>query len=196
MPGWGTGRSPWGAAGRGRGAAHSPQVTHPMPGALKELTLATGGGAGSCTEENGQRGQRGHPGHRTGQGWGSRPAPGATAPPNTKLGWAGLPSHSHGRLGSSQPRAAEPSAIPATRVPQCPTISHSVPQCPTVPHNVPMQTRWLQPSTKPGKTKPLLFWQSLPVPPDPAALAPCPRGWDSGGMDGARGWQHGRGDGL
>lgn len=132
-----------------------------------------------------QRGKRAEgPGgslsHRTGQGWGTGASPvQATAPSKHRISaLAGVSSHSRCRLCSSQPQAPEPSAIPGhtgpTRVPHG---SH------TGPHADWAAPAHAKPSTELGEAKPILFWQSLqvpPHPPSPGTLPPCQGSWWDG----------------
>lgn len=141
--------------------------------------MVTGGGTACCREENGQRGQRDHLSHRTGQGWGYRAAPGATAPSKHRTSpGLGFPHTSTAGCAPASPGLQDPLPSPATRVPQCPTMSHNV------PHVSPMQS--LAPAhaepqhrARGNQTHPLLEKASGdPSPPQP----PCR--WGSGGMDG------------
>lgn len=128
-----------------------------------------------------QRGKRaegpeGSPKPQNGSGLGVQSCPrGHSSLQTPNLSWAGVSSHKHCRLCSSQPRAAGPSAIPGH---PCPTVSHNV------PHVSPMQS--LAPAhaepqhrARGNQTHPLLEKASGdPSPPQP----PCR--WGSGGMDG------------
>lgn len=143
--------------------------------------MVTGGGTGCCREENGQRGQRDHLSHRRGQGWGHRPAPGATAPSKHRTSpGLGFPH----TTTAGQPQAAEPSATPGHT---CPMVSHGVPQCPTrvpqcptrVPHADSLAPAHAEPQhrARGNQTHPLLAKPSG----DPSApLPPC--WWGSGGV--------------
>lgn len=114
-----------------------------------------------------QRGKRaegpeGSPKPQNGSGLGVQSCPrGHSSLQTPNLSWAGVSSHNTAGCAPASPGLQDPLPSPATRVPQCPIMSHTCPPC----------RAWLQPvlspSTEPGETKPILFWKRLQVTPHP-----------------------------
>lgn len=200
-PGWGGGRkglapslprgsgSSRGLQGGGRGAAHGPQVTRVIPTCPEGTHLGHRRRNRVLQRRKRAEGPEGSPKPQKGSGLGVQTCPrGHSSLQTPNLSLTGASSRNHYRLCSSQPQAAEPSAIPGhtcpTRVPQCPTrvphVSLSVPQCPTcVPHADCVALAHAEPQHKArgNQTPPLLAKPSGdPSPPQP----PCQ--WDSGGI--------------
>lgn len=125
-----------------------------------------------------QRGKRaegpeGSPKPQKGSGMGVQSCPrGHSSLQTRNLSLAGVSSHKHGRLGSSQPRAAEP-------LPPWPHVPHHVPPCPHADRAAPAQRKARENQTSPPLAKP----SGAPSPPEAWPHAPVPVGF--GGMDGA-----------